>query len=101
MPPNNTAPPRGIVSSMSKKAFRADKRPDGSLVWTEDPDKMWLLVEVLSQDNTLLRVRNKATGETQEIDLVRTRNRRGISSFLWSIAPPARYMSMRCIYVGR
>lgn len=95
MPPNNTAPPRGIVSAMSKKAFRADKRAEGALVWTGDADKVWLLVEVLSQDNTLLRVRNKATGETQEIDLVRKK------TAFHSTAPAPTVVHIDVVYVGR
>lgn len=71
MPPHSeAAPARGITSSMSTKAFTAEKRSQGSLVWTEDPEKGWVLVEVLTQDNTLLNVRNKATGATEMIDLV-------------------------------
>ncbi len=71
MPPNS-APRRGLVSSMSTRAFTAETRPEGSLVWTEDDRKMWVLVEVLSQQNTLLKVRRKDTGELLEIDLVST-----------------------------
>lgn len=70
MPPHSEAPARGITSSMSTKAFTAEKRPEGSLVWTENPEKGWVLVEVLTQDNTLLRVKHKATGATEMIDLV-------------------------------
>lgn len=71
MPPHSeAAPARGITSSMSTKAFTAEKRPEGSLVWTENPEKGWVLVEVLTQDNTLLSVRNKATGAAEMIDLV-------------------------------
>lgn len=40
-------------------------------MWTEDTVSMWVLVEVIAQDNTLLRVRNKKTGSELEIDLVR------------------------------
>ncbi|CAM9971674.1 unnamed protein product [Pylaiella littoralis] len=70
MPPNSSAAPaRGIKASMSTRAFRAESRPDGSLVWTEDTVSMWVLVEVIAQDNTLLRVRNKKTGSELEIDL--------------------------------
>eukprot|EP00752_Nemacystus_decipiens_P009298 g8309.t1 len=70
MPPHSeAAPARGITSSMSTKAFTAEKRPEGSLVWTENPERGWVLVEVLTQDNTLLSVRHKATGATEVIDL--------------------------------
>lgn len=72
MPPNITsaAPARGITASMSTRAFSAKKRSEGSLVWTENPDSVWVLVEVVAQDNTLLRVLNKKTGGIEEIDLV-------------------------------
>lgn len=71
MPPySEPAPARGIISSMSTKAFTAEKRPQGSLVWTANPENGWVLVEVLTQDNTLLSVKNKATGATEMIDLV-------------------------------
>lgn len=72
MPPNNSFPARGIVSqpSVSAGLIRAALRPAGSLVWTEHEDKVWMLVEVVSQDNTILSVRHKATGNLEEIDLV-------------------------------
>jgi len=69
MPPNS-APSRGLVASMSTRAFTAETRPEGSLMWTGDERMMWVLVEVLSQQNTLLKVRRKDTGELVEIDLV-------------------------------
>lgn len=71
MPPNNSAPPRGLTSSMSTRAFRAESRPQGSWLWTADPKKVWGLVEVVHQENTILTVRRKSDGETLEIDLVR------------------------------
>lgn len=58
------------MASMSTRAFTAETRPQGSLVWTEDERTMYVLVEVLSQHNTLLKVRRKDTREVLEIDLV-------------------------------
>lgn len=75
MPPNSSeCPARGIASqqSMSGLAMRAAQMHQ-SLVWKEHSEKMWVLVEVLSQDNTILRVRHQATDAEEEIDLVSAR----------------------------
>lgn len=76
MPPSMNAPARGIVSqpSMSASFILADKRPVGSMIWTEHGQKIWVLAKVVSQANTLLMVRRE-TGEQVEIDLVRQRDR--------------------------
>lgn len=41
-----------------------------SLIWAEDEEDAWVLVEVLRQENTLLTVQGKHTGEERIIDLV-------------------------------
>lgn len=70
------APQRGIVSqpSVSMKLLRALPIETGSEIWAEDEadggEEVWMLAQVLRQDNTLLTVRNKKTGEELEIDLV-------------------------------
>lgn len=42
----------------------------GSRIWTEDEDDVWVLVEVLRQENTLLAVQDARTGREREVDLV-------------------------------
>ena len=73
MPPSTQPPARGIVGqpSMSALMMRAEKRSMGSLVWVEDAKEVWALVQVASQDNTILTVRHTSTGIEEEIDLVR------------------------------
>lgn len=72
----DVAPPRGIVSqaSVSMKLLRAQPIETGSEIWAEDEsdggEEVWMLAQVLRQDNTLLTVRKKNTGEELEIDLV-------------------------------
>lgn len=51
--------------------LRADTIPAGSEIWAEDDEQVWMLAEVLRQENTLLTVRQKSTGDELEIDLVR------------------------------
>ncbi|CBJ30507.1 conserved unknown protein [Ectocarpus siliculosus] len=47
--------------------------PSGTEIWAEDEadggDEVWMLAEVLRQDNTMLTVRKKRTGEELAIDL--------------------------------
>lgn len=54
--------------------IRADTIPPGSEIWTEDEtddgEEVWMLAQVVRQENTLLTVRKKQTGEELEIDLV-------------------------------
>ncbi|CAM9208802.1 unnamed protein product [Ascophyllum nodosum] len=71
MPPSTQPPARGIVGqpSMSALMMRAEKRSMGSLVWVEDAKEVWALVQVASQDNTILTVRHTSTGIEEEIDL--------------------------------
>lgn len=66
-------PSRGITSqpSMSMNRMRAETIPSGSGIWVEDEERVWMLAEVVQQDNTLLTIRRKRTGEVMEIDLVR------------------------------
>lgn len=40
----------------------------------EDPQKVWALASLVSQQNTILKVRRKDTGELVDIDLVRKRH---------------------------
>lgn len=52
--------------------MRAETYPVGSEIWTNDEGEMWVLAEVISQENTILTVRRKSiSGERLEIDLVR------------------------------
>lgn len=51
--------------------MRAEKRPVGSQVWVEDSKDVWVRVQVVSQDNTILTIRRTKTGIEEEIDLVR------------------------------
>ncbi|CAM9144262.1 unnamed protein product [Ectocarpus sp. 12 AP-2014] len=73
MPPH--VPARGITSqpSVSMNLLRADTMPSGTEIWAEDEadggDEVWMLAEVLRQDNTMLTVRKKRTGEELAIDL--------------------------------
>lgn len=71
MPPD-MAPPRGIATqpSMSATLMRAETIAPGSKIWAEDDERVWILTEVIRQDNTILTVRDK-TGQEIEIDLVR------------------------------
>lgn len=73
MPPNMEPPARGIIGqqSMSSLMMRAEKKPVGSLVWVEDSKDVWVRVQVVNQDNTMLTIRHTKTGIEDEIDLVR------------------------------
>lgn len=79
----DVGPRRGIVSqpSVSMKLLRAQTIEAGSEIWAEDEsdggEEVWMLAQVLRQDNTLLTVRKKETGEELEIDLVRAKGVRG------------------------
>lgn len=50
--------------------MRVEAIPSGSKIWAEDEEKVWVLTEVVRQDNTILTVRERKTGEHKEIDLV-------------------------------
>lgn len=56
---------------MSSLMMRAEKKPVGSLVWVEDSKDVWVRVQVVNQDNTMLTIRHTKTGIEDEIDLVR------------------------------
>lgn len=56
--------------SLSTHLVLANKYEVGSDVWMDDEARVWVQAEVLKQDNTLLTLRRKDTGETVEIDLV-------------------------------
>lgn len=62
---------RGLVSqpSMSAQLMRAEIRPAGSKIWMEAERQVWALVEVVSQDNTILKIK-RPDGKPDEIDLV-------------------------------
>ena len=62
---------RGMSRSLSTHLVRADKYEVGSEIWTSEEGEIWVLAEVISQENTILAVRRKSTGEALEIDLVR------------------------------
>lgn len=56
---------------MSGSLLQAETIPVGNEIWVDDDDQVWMLAEVVRQENTSLTVRRKATGEELEIDLVR------------------------------
>ncbi len=68
MPPSAPAPVSGSL-------LTAETIPVGSQIWVDDEEQVWMLAEVVRQENTSLTVRRKATGEELEIDLVRKRRR--------------------------
>lgn len=74
MPPNNMPPRRGLAlqRSVSARLMQADKMPPGELLWVEDERDVWVLAALVQQQNTILKVRRKDTGELLEIDLVST-----------------------------
>lgn len=45
----------------------------GEEIWVEDPKKVWALASLVSQHNTILKVKRKDTGELVDIDLVSER----------------------------
>lgn len=56
--------------STSMSLMRAETIPVGSEVWVDDEKQVWMLVKVVRQDNTILTVRQKTTGDEEEVDLV-------------------------------
>lgn len=42
----------------------------GEEIWVEDPKKVWALASLVSQHNTILKVKRRDTGDTVDIDLV-------------------------------
>jgi len=57
---------------VSGSLLTAETIPVGSEIWVDDEEQVWMLADVIRQENTSLTVRRKATGEELEIDLVRT-----------------------------
>lgn len=43
----------------------------GEEIWVEDSKKVWALASLVSQHNTILKVKRQDTGELVDIDLVR------------------------------
>lgn len=76
MPPNKSAPPRGLAlqRSVSARIMQADQLPAGEEIWVEDAKEVWVLAGLVSQHNTILKVRRKDTGALLDIDLVRRTN---------------------------
>lgn len=71
MPPN-MLPRRGLAlqRSVSTRLMSAEQMATGQQIWVEDEKEVWVLTELLSQHNTLLRVCRKDTGQMLDIDLV-------------------------------
>eukprot|EP00752_Nemacystus_decipiens_P009380 g8383.t1 len=70
MPPNSM-PRRGIgmQRSVSSRLMDAERITTGEEIWVEDPKKVWALASLVSQRNTILKVKRKDTGEMVDIDL--------------------------------
>lgn len=70
IPTGGAAPMRGLVSqpSISAQLMRAEIRAASSKIWMEDARKVWALVEVVSQDNTIVTIKHP-DGQRDEIDL--------------------------------
>ncbi len=70
MPPS--VPGKELVEphAASQALIQAERFEKGSTLWIEDEKEAWVMVRVLGQENTLLRVCNVESGEEQEIDLV-------------------------------
>lgn len=66
MPPRRLA----LQRSMSARVMVADELPQDKDMWVENEAKVWVLTDLISQQNTQLKVRRKDTGEVLEIDLV-------------------------------
>lgn len=66
----------GVSRSLSSRLVRADTYPVGSEIWTNDDGEVWVLAEVVSQENTILTARQQSTGDVLEIDLVRRQRQR-------------------------
>lgn len=43
----------------------------GEQIWVEDSKLVWALAKLVSQHNTILKVKRKDTGEPVDVDLVR------------------------------
>lgn len=73
MPPN-MLPPRGLAlqRSVSSRLISVNQMHEGEQIWIEDEHDVWVLADLLSQENTMLTVRRKDTRVVEEIDLVST-----------------------------
>lgn len=71
MPPH-MPPARGLAlqRSISARVMVADQLPQDKDMWVENEAEVWVLTDLISQQNTQLKVRRKNTGEVLEIDLV-------------------------------
>lgn len=67
-------PMRGLTlqRSMSARVMVADQLPQDKDMWVEHDQLVWVLTDLISQQNTMVKVRRKDTGEVLEIDLVST-----------------------------
>lgn len=65
------------AAPVSGSLLTAETIPVGSEIWVDDEEQVWMLAEVIRQENTSLTVRRKGTGEEVEIDLVRGTCMRG------------------------
>lgn len=64
--------PDADMSAVSGDLMRAETIAVGSDIWTDDEEgEVWTIAEVVHQENTMLTVRYKSTGEEHNIDLVR------------------------------
>lgn len=90
MPPLPPRPMRGmsLQRSVSSRLMQADQMPQGEELWVEDDHDVWVLASLVKQQNTILTVRRKDTGETIEIDLV-SENDTGT----WYICMPSKQRS--------
>eukprot|EP00903_Cladosiphon_okamuranus_P011080 g10459.t1 len=70
MPPNSM-PRRGIgmQRSVSSRLMEAERITAGGAIWVEDPKKVWALASLVSQHNTIIKVKRQDTGEIVDIDL--------------------------------
>ncbi|CAN0333176.1 unnamed protein product [Ectocarpus sp. 13 AM-2016] len=60
------------MSAVSGDLMRAETIAIGSDIWTDDEEgEVWTIAEVVHQENTMLTVRYKSTGEEHKIDLVK------------------------------
>ncbi len=70
MPPNVAGKELAEPHAASQALIQAERFEKGSTLWIEDEKEAWMMVRILGQENTLLRVCNVESGEEQEIDLV-------------------------------
>ncbi|CAM9665996.1 unnamed protein product [Ascophyllum nodosum] len=72
MPPQGSSPPpRGLAlqRSVSSRIMHAERMPISEEIWVEDDKQVWALTSLVEQENTLLKVRRRDTGEVVKIDL--------------------------------